>query len=232
MSLLQDLRYGVRCFGRRRGFTARRARVAGARHRREHGRLQPLQRGAAPPRACRARAGENRLAAPRPRPTRTIRITGSSRAASTGWPRPRARASSASRARAASPSCCAASSSRLTTSTCSASGPPRAEPSPKKMDARSAPVVVISQDLWRTRFGSDPSIVGRQISLNGLGFTVVGVAPPNFTGTEAGMARELWVPLSMEPVLNPRAADPQTGVREPDVLHSRRNHSARSPRAP
>ncbi len=74
------------------------------------------------------------------------------------------------------------------------------------------PVVVLSEHLWRTRFYSDPSIIGRQISINGLGFTVVGVTPKNFIGTEAGLNRELWVPLSMQPVLNPpeasRAADP------------------------
>ncbi|HEY3027291.1 MAG TPA: ABC transporter permease [Pyrinomonadaceae bacterium] len=73
-------------------------------------------------------------------------------------------------------------------------------------------VAVISEHLWRTRFDSDSAIVGRQISLNGLGFTVIGVAPKNFIGTEVGLDRELWVPLSMQPVLNPpeasRQADP------------------------
>jgi predicted permease len=75
-----------------------------------------------------------------------------------------------------------------------------------------ARVVVLSEHLWRTRFDSDSTIIGRRISINGLAFTVVGVAPKNFIGTEAGLDRELWVPLSMQPVLNPpeasRAADP------------------------
>src|SRR5438270_8058686 len=75
-----------------------------------------------------------------------------------------------------------------------------------------APVVVLSEHLWRTRFDSDSTIIGRQISINGIGFTVVGVAPKNFIGTEVGLDRELWVPLSMQPTLNPaeasRAADP------------------------
>ncbi|HEY6120031.1 MAG TPA: ABC transporter permease, partial [Pyrinomonadaceae bacterium] len=74
------------------------------------------------------------------------------------------------------------------------------------------PVVVISEHLWRTHFNSDPGVVGRQIPLNGLSFTVVGVAADKFIGTEVGLNRELWVPLSMQPVLNPpestRAADP------------------------
>src|SRR5438270_3770773 len=70
-----------------------------------------------------------------------------------------------------------------------------------------SPVVVISHNLWRTRFGSDPGAVGRQITLNGLSFTVVGVAPEHFIGTEVGLDRELWVPLSTHAVLNP----PDTG---------------------
>jgi predicted permease len=87
-----------------------------------------------------------------------------------------------------------------------------------------SPVVVLSRDLWRTHFGSDASIVGRQISLNGLGFTVVGVAPENFTGTEAGNARALWVPLSMEPVLSPPDAKQAEEAREPDILQRRDSH--------
>src|SRR5215212_11132944 len=74
------------------------------------------------------------------------------------------------------------------------------------------PVVVLGEHLWRTRFASDPTIVGRQISLNRFGFTVIGVMPENFIGTEVGLNRELWLPLSMQPVLNPpavaRAMDP------------------------
>ena len=74
------------------------------------------------------------------------------------------------------------------------------------------PVVVLSEHLWRTRFASDPTIAGKQISLNGLSITVIGVAPKEFIGTEVGLNRELWVPLAMQPVLSPpdagRAADP------------------------
>jgi macrolide transport system ATP-binding/permease protein len=76
------------------------------------------------------------------------------------------------------------------------------------------PIVVLSEHLWRTRFDSNAAIVGRKISLNGLGFTIVGVAPKNFIGTEVSLNRELWVPLAMQPLLNPpeasRAADPFT----------------------
>jgi predicted permease len=85
-------------------------------------------------------------------------------------------------------------------------------------------VVVLSDRLWRTRFGADASVVGRQISLNGLGFTVVGVAPEKFAGTEVGLERELWVPLSLEPVLSPPAIFETADAREPDSLHRRNSH--------
>ena len=78
--------------------------------------------------------------------------------------------------------------------------------------ATQTPVVVLSEHLWRTRFNSDTNIIGRQISLNGFGFTVVGVMPRNFIGTEVGLNRELWLPLSMQRLLNP----PESGrVAEP-----------------
>src|SRR5215217_6939821 len=77
------------------------------------------------------------------------------------------------------------------------------------------PVVILSEHLWRTRFASDSNIVGRQISLNGFGFTVIGVMPKNFTGTEVGLNRELWLPLSTYRLLNPavtaRTVDPGSG---------------------
>src|SRR6266851_1048055 len=59
-------------------------------------------------------------------------------------------------------------------------------------------VAVVSHSLWIKEFGSDPSIVGRTLTLNGLPFTVIGVTPPGFKGTFslAGPDR-VWVPLSM-----------------------------------
>lgn len=88
-----------------------------------------------------------------------------------------------------------------------------------------ARVVVISHQLWRTRFDADAGIVGRQVTLNGLGFTVVGVAPEGFFGTEVGLSRELWVPLSTHALLNPpevgRMLDEGGGE---DVLQRRHSH--------
>jgi predicted permease len=88
-----------------------------------------------------------------------------------------------------------------------------------------ARVVVLSQHLWRTRFDSDPNVVGRQVTLNGLGFTVVGVAPEGFVGTEVGLNRELWVPLSTHSLLDPpeagRMLDEGGGE---DILRRRESH--------
>ncbi|MDT5262006.1 MAG: hypothetical protein QOC61_1010 [Acidobacteriota bacterium] len=85
------------------------------------------------------------------------------------------------------------------------------------------PVVVLSQHLWRTRFDSDASVVGKQISLNGLGFTVIGIAPEKFIGTEVGLNRELWIPLSMQTVLNPPGLAGVEGSAG-DMLRDRRSH--------
>ena len=65
-----------------------------------------------------------------------------------------------------------------------------------------AAVVVISDNLWRTTFGGDPSLVGKPIVLNRTPYTVVGVAPPGFTGTEA-IPSAFWAPVTNEKVLEP-----------------------------
>lgn len=61
-------------------------------------------------------------------------------------------------------------------------------------DEEGAPlVVVLGHALWRERFGADPSLVGRDVVLNGRPVTVVGVAPAGFRGL-TGQA-EMWVPV-------------------------------------
>ena len=60
-----------------------------------------------------------------------------------------------------------------------------------------APETVLSHGLWQRRFGGDPGIVGRPISLNGFNYTVVGVAGEAFRGTGAIGGPALWVPFSM-----------------------------------
>ncbi|HEY4219477.1 MAG TPA: ABC transporter permease [Gemmatimonadaceae bacterium] len=59
------------------------------------------------------------------------------------------------------------------------------------------PVIVISEHLWRTRFNSDTSVVGRALSVNGHPYTVVGIAPAAFSGVDAPITTDAWVPLAM-----------------------------------
>jgi putative ABC transport system permease protein len=61
-------------------------------------------------------------------------------------------------------------------------------------------VVVISDGLWRRRFGSDPGVVGRSIMLNGESYSVIGITPPGFQfGSEIGQPSELWSPIAFTP---------------------------------
>jgi putative ABC transport system permease protein len=59
------------------------------------------------------------------------------------------------------------------------------------------PVAVLSYSLWRRRFDSDPTLIGKTIMLNGHSFTVVGIAPKGFRGVGFGSTPEVWVPLMM-----------------------------------
>ncbi|MFB0554787.1 MAG: ABC transporter permease [Phycisphaerae bacterium] len=61
----------------------------------------------------------------------------------------------------------------------------------------SHPVVVLSYGLWQRRFGSDPNIVGKTVTLNGHTFTVVGIATRGFRGIGLGSSSDVWVPLMM-----------------------------------
>jgi len=62
---------------------------------------------------------------------------------------------------------------------------------------------VISHRLWQQAFGGSPGVVGRHVMLNGNDFTVIGVAPSGFGGTELGEARDPWVPVTLHDVLSP-----------------------------
>ncbi|MGC2511611.1 MAG: ABC transporter permease [Acidobacteriaceae bacterium] len=58
-----------------------------------------------------------------------------------------------------------------------------------------APVIVLSERVWRQRFGGDPEILGKPVTVSGHPFTVVGVAPRGFHGLDLILDPEFWVPL-------------------------------------
>lgn len=66
--------------------------------------------------------------------------------------------------------------------------------------AAPAPVALIGHGLWQRRFGSDPNVVGKTLSVNAISLTIVGVLPPGFRGQSR--TAELWVPISLVPVLD------------------------------
>ncbi|HTT64819.1 MAG TPA: ABC transporter permease, partial [Bryobacteraceae bacterium] len=61
------------------------------------------------------------------------------------------------------------------------------------------PVVVLGHDFWAGQLGARASIVGSHVRLNGIEFTVIGVAPEHFTGINNVLRPQLYVPLAMSP---------------------------------
>ncbi|MDQ6859621.1 MAG: ABC transporter permease, partial [Verrucomicrobiota bacterium] len=68
------------------------------------------------------------------------------------------------------------------------------------------PVVVLSHRFWK-KLGGDPALVGSAVTLNGQRYTIVGVAPASFTGTDVGVAPDLWVPNAMRAWITPGTQD-------------------------
>ncbi len=65
----------------------------------------------------------------------------------------------------------------------------------------SAPFVVLSYEYWRVRFHEDPGVIGRSVDINKHPFTIIGVAPREFRGTELFFMPAFYVPLVEEPTL-------------------------------
>ncbi|HXO21567.1 MAG TPA: ABC transporter permease [Thermoanaerobaculia bacterium] len=63
-------------------------------------------------------------------------------------------------------------------------------------------VVLLSDGLWRRRFGGERAILGREMQLNGVGYTVIGVLPPSF---QYPLRAELWTPLDVDPASREKA---------------------------
>jgi predicted permease len=74
------------------------------------------------------------------------------------------------------------------------------------------PVAVISHGLWQSRFGADPAVVGKTLQLRRVPFTIIGVAPREFTGVSLGRRHDLWIPFAAEALLRPE----DNRLRHPD----------------
>ncbi len=83
-------------------------------------------------------------------------------------------------------------------------------------DAR--PVVVLSHRFWRDRFRSDAGVLDRTVSLNGVAFTVIGVAEAGFENTTF-VGTDLWIPMTMAAAVR---APGRTGGRAASAIRARR----------
>jgi predicted permease len=76
-----------------------------------------------------------------------------------------------------------------------------------------APVAVISYRLWQTLFGANSEVVGKEIELNQHQYTIVGVTPAEFQGSQTGVRTDIYVPLMMQAQVMPGG----------DLLHNHDN---------
>jgi putative ABC transport system permease protein len=71
---------------------------------------------------------------------------------------------------------------------------------PEEDNVSGAPVVILSDSLWRRRFGSDPQVIGRAITIHNQSRTVIGIMPPGFRFPEGS---DLWAPFAINQELGP-----------------------------
>ncbi len=69
------------------------------------------------------------------------------------------------------------------------------------------PFAILSYNLWKTRLGGDPRVLGRKITLNGAPFTIIGVTRQGFTGTQVGTTPSIFLPIMMLQSVNANARD-------------------------
>lgn len=70
-------------------------------------------------------------------------------------------------------------------------------------------VAVLSESLWRNRFASDPSIIGRSIDLERRPFTVVGILPARFTYPDGAPRQDVWISVLQDPLFGPLTKQPR-----------------------
>jgi putative ABC transport system permease protein len=65
-----------------------------------------------------------------------------------------------------------------------------------------APVVVVSENLWRSLFGADPNLLGRTMDLDKRSYSVVGIMPADFRYPIRSESEDVWIPLAQDPLFS------------------------------
>jgi predicted permease len=70
-------------------------------------------------------------------------------------------------------------------------------------DRADSPYAVISYNYWQRRFGGRPDVLGKTLAMRKVALTIIGVAPSGFIGETSGQQPDLWIPLRMQPSVQP-----------------------------
>ena len=81
-------------------------------------------------------------------------------------------------------------------------------------EGRIGPAMVLSERLWRARFGADPAVIGRSVTVDGVLRTITGVMPPSFDFPDRA---EAWLPLNASPFTGPGFSFPVVARLRDDV---------------
>ena len=82
----------------------------------------------------------------------------------------------------------------------------------------SAPYVVLSYAYWHSHFLGNPGVIGQMIEINKHAFTIIGVAPPSFRGTELFFAPAFWIPIVEQPAIQGENGLKYRGNHSPFVI--------------
>src|SRR5687768_202277 len=92
-------------------------------------------------------------------------------------------------------------------------------------EARIGPAVVLSERLWRARFGADPVVIGRSVTVDGVLRSVAGVMPPSFDFPER---TDVWLPLAASPFTGPTFSLPVVGRLRDDATLAEASQQVRA----
>jgi len=82
----------------------------------------------------------------------------------------------------------------------------------------SAPYIVLSYAYWSGHFNGDKGVIGRKVDINKHPFTIMGVAPPSFRGTELFFAPAMWIPIVDQPIIMGNDSTFNRGNHSPFVI--------------